>query len=462
MFRRIYRSLYWRIAIGFILCIAAVLAIQGSLILWLLDRTDAAGVTLSRQVGADLSAALTADPGTDLDRYLRARYPNPPRPFYIVMIDDRVIEVGRRRPPPRLVEAALGEFHRGPVTAIPASWEDQPFRASAIVVNGRIVGAVGIVPETWMEQLGTQVTITSVVLLIVGTTAASLFIFGPAHRRLRELEKAARRLGSGDLDVRAEADGGDEVAEVARTFNQMADDLAGRAKQIAASERARRLLLADVSHELMTPLTAIRGYQEKLSGDVDIAASESRTRIVRIIGDETRRLERLVGDLLDLARMEGGASIAREDVSVEGLFGRVAARHGVAASERRIRFSTCIEPGAEIVIGDAFRLEQALQNLAANAIRHTPAQGSIELSARLASGDTLISIHDSGHGIAPEHLPFVFDRFYKADQSRSGSGGSGLGLSIVRAIVGRHGGTVSVASQLGQGTTFTIRLPAYA
>lgn len=458
-----FRSLYWRIAIGFILCIASVLAVQGVVLIWLLDRSDrAGGANLTQAVSDDLTRVLASDPRVDLGAYLRHRYPKPPRAFYAVMRDGQVLPAGDKAPPESAVHTALAAFRKGDLTALPKSWQGEPFFSAPIMVNGDIAGAVAMVPQTWMEQLGSTMVIVGTGLLGAGTLVASLFIFGPVHRRMRDLETAALRLGAGDLTARARSDGGDEVAALARTFNRMADDLAARVQQIAASDQTRRTLLADVSHELMTPLTAIRGYQERLTADAAIRESEERSRYVSIIGDETHRVERIVGDLLDLARLEGGGDVLNlQDVSVEGLFGRVAARHNSEALDRQIALSTTIEPGAEIVYSDQFRIEQALQNLAANALRHTPAGGAVQLRAELQDREIVLSVHDTGSGMAPNHLPFVFDRFYKADPSRPNDAvGSGLGLSIVKAIIERHGGTVAVQSEPGRGTTFTIRLPA--
>jgi two-component system sensor histidine kinase BaeS len=210
----------------------------------------------------------------------------------------------------------------------------------------------------------------------------------------------------------------------------------------------------------MTPLTSMRGYLDTLSMPSATTDRETRDRYMRIVSDETQRLEHLVGDLLDLSRLEaGGATLDMQDVSMEGLFGAVAARHELAARGSGVRLSHAIEPGAEIVRGDARRLEQALQNLVANALRHTPTGGAVSLNCRLDGGQLVVTVQDTGRGIAPEHVPNIFDRFYKVDASRAGSAtGSGLGLSIVKAVVDRHGGTVKVFSS-PSGTTFELRLP---
>jgi two-component system sensor histidine kinase BaeS len=265
------------------------------------------------------------------------------------------------------------------------------------------------------------------------------------------------------LSARAREDGGDEVAALARSFNQMTQDLNVRAEQLQAADRTRRLLLADVSHELMTPLTGMRGYLETLSLHAQSLDAETRERYLSIVRDETQRVEHIVGDLLDLARLEsGGGTFDAQDVPVEDLFGRVLARHGHEAEQKGVLLAADVEPGAEIVTGDPMRLEQAFQNLAANALRHTPRGGRVALKATLLEGRVVVTVSDTGSGIAPEHLPHVFDRFYKVDPSRvaAQSSGSGLGLSIVKAIFERHGARVSVTSSSAQGTTFTIVFPA--
>ena len=263
--------------------------------------------------------------------------------------------------------------------------------------------------------------------------------------------------------MRAVETGGDEVSALARAFNRMADDLGARAAALAESDRARRQLLADVSHELMTPLAAIRGYTETLAMPELTLDAETRQRYLRIIGDETQKLEAMIGDLLDLARLEGGGgSLAQDRVPVIDLFSRVTDRHGPAIRNGQISVAVSVTPETLMVTGDAHRLEQALQNLGANAIRHTPNGGRIELNASPTANGVRIAVRDTGPGIPPEHAERVFDRFYKVDSSRTRTdtpSGSGLGLSIVRAIVERHGGTVTASNAPDGGAIFEIRLP---
>ena len=338
------------------------------------------------------------------------------------------------------------------------------------MVGGMPVGRVVVLPggppfSRIVRLLGPTIALVAASVLIVGTTLIAFVIFGPARRRLKAVQAATERLGAGDLDARAPEHGGDEVTALARSFNQMAGELAHRTRALETADAARRQLLADVSHELMTPLTAMRGYIETLSmSEIQIDAP-TRERYMQIVSEETHRLERIVGDLLDLARLEGGGTTMRQErVQVAALFDRVAARHERELRQRGIRLEFRVNAGAEDVIGDPDRLEQALQNLAANALRHTPDGGQITLTSQ--------SVETAGPGrqrpsacrsatpdraFREDHLPLIFERFYKADAARKAAGGSGLGLSIVKAIVERHGGTITARNE--QGAVFEIVLP---
>ena len=214
-------------------------------------------------------------------------------------------------------------------------------RPTPIVVAGRLAGVVVVPPDApfavVLGRFAPMLGAVAVGVLIVGTIAASGLIFGPARRRLRQLEGAARSFGAGDLSARAPARGGDEIAAVATAFNTMADDLTARAEALAASDRARRQLLADVSHELTTPVTAMRGYLETLTMPELALDEATKGRYLQIIGDETARLERIIGDLLDLARLEGGGgTLSIADVPVSDLFDRVAARHERACERQQV------------------------------------------------------------------------------------------------------------------------------
>ena len=526
-----YRSLYWRIALGFVALLAVLLLVQGAVFLYLTGRTTEffpgrSPAEYAQTIAADLSVALAANPALDLDAYLNGRYTSAFRPFAVATLDNRLIESRPLLPPPTLARMALGRLRgfgdmpwrgprpegfgrggpppdgaapppggfppgefRGPGVSPPSGSFDggrgrggrgrgrgpggfggeMPTEFAPVLVDGAVIAMVAVPVEAppislALRSLGPMLALVAAGLLVAGTAVAALLIFGPSHRRMRALQQAAQAVGAGRTDARAVASGGDEVALLAHTFNDMAAGLERNTRALVAADETRRRLLADVSHELMTPLAAIRGYAETLAMPGVPLDEQARQRFLRIIGDEAVRLEHIVGDLLDLARFEGGGGTWRfEPVQVRALFDRVQERHEQLLADRDIALQQHVHAGAEIVHGDAKRLEQVLQNLAANAIRHTPVGGSVTLSAGAVEDGVLLAVEDTGPGIPADHLPRVFDRFYKVDDARAGTdvpSGSGLGLSIVQAIVARHGGRITAANREGGGARFEVRLTA--
>jgi two-component system, OmpR family, sensor kinase len=486
-----YRSLYWRIGLGFIACVAGLLIAQAVLFVWLTNPAQGTLPGGSPQrfatlIASDISTALDADPSLDVAKYVQENFDHVTRPIVVFLRDGRIISTRRYNPPPPFVRAARGRLERAAFESARSRSADggraadddsdrggesggrgsdrggfrdrggRPPFFGRIVASGQVIGLVATPLDgpPWLAALrehGPMLAVVGIVLLFSGTAAMAFFIFRPAQRRLQNLQRTAAAIGAGETSARAADQGGDEVAALAQAFNRMAADLDARVRELRESDRARRQLLADVSHELMTPLTAMRGYLETLGMPQAVRNQADRDRYLQIVMDETLRLESIIGDLLELARLEGGGTTLQlEDVPVEDLFARAADRHGAALRDKDITLDTHIAPGAESVHGDGRRLEQALQNLVANAVRHTPRGGRISLSAEPADTRVKLTVRDTGPGIAPEHLPLIFDRFYKADASREHqAAGSGLGLSIVKAIVERHGGTISASNSSG-------------
>ena len=265
---------------------------------------------------------------------------------------------------------------------------------------------------------------------------------------LARLMAAADAVAAGDLSVRVPARGRGNMAQFVERFNHMTAEL-------ERAEQSRRNLTADVAHELRTPLHILQG---NIEGVLD-GVYEPTTGHMTAMLDETKLLARLVDDLQTLASVEAGQlPLHRQTLPAADLLEDAATRFAAAAADAGVTLK--VHPGDDSpdVAVDPDRLHQALSNLVANALRHTPAGGRITLSVERAASGVELAVTDTGTGIDAAELPFIFDRFRRGDRAR-GRGGSGLGLPIARRLIEAHGGTITVDSVVGQGTRFVIWLP---
>jgi signal transduction histidine kinase len=335
------------------------------------------------------------------------------------------------------------------------TFDGAAYRAATVPVMSS-TGATAAVFEVALPTAPTRNLLTEVLVSLLGV-AAAVIVLGTAlavlaaRASLRPLTKAAdtaARVTQSSLTRRIEYDGPpDEVGRMIESINSMLDRL-----EDAFGEQRR--FTADASHELRTPLAVIAGHLE-LMHDVDMDEAE-RTEELAIISDEVARMGRLVDDLLALARLEAGGEARRQPLDVASLLYEAAAR-GRALGERHISVDAAPDLWVD---GDPDQLNRALLNLVGNAVAHTRAGGTIELSAVPADAAVKITVADDGPGIRPEELGRVFDRFYRTSGPRpDGGGGSGLGLAITRRLVQLHDGSITVGNRAGGGASFTIRLP---
>lgn len=271
---------------------------------------------------------------------------------------------------------------------------------------------------------------------------------------LQAMMRASQRIAQGHYDERVEIQGEDELAELAQRFNSMAE-------QLEQVEARRRQLIGDVSHELRTPLTAIKGYMEGLMDGVFPPTPETFQQIYQ----EADRLSRLVEDLQELSRVEARAiPLHFRAVAIGDVIRTVKKRLGAQAEARGLTLTVNIPKDLPPVRGDEDRLIQVLSNLVDNAIQYTPKGGQILIEAKRSGEEVHVSVQDTGIGISAEHLPRIFDRFYRAERSRARArGGSGVGLTIAKHLVEAHGGRIWAESEgEGKGSRFTIALPLLA
>ena len=321
------------------------------------------------------------------------------------------------------------------------------------------LAAIGIViylamhtPQTERPRIGILIPFCGVPLAFM---LVSFLLGGLAFRRLgtpfADIMSATDAIARGDLSVRLREDAHGELGALARRFNNMTAEL-------ERSEQQRRNLTADIAHELRTPLHIIQG---KLEGILDGVYEPNAENITDTL-DETRLLARLVDDLQTLSLAEAGQlALHPSRFRVADLLNDLASGFSAQAAEGNIDLQTqALEPGLELQ-ADYDRLNQVFANLLSNALRHTPEGGQVHVGAEALEGGVMFTVSDSGSGIPPEDLPYIFDRFWRGDRARarSGKAGSGLGLAIARQLVLAHGGSIEVTSQPGEGTSFRILLP---
>ncbi|MEU8006459.1 HAMP domain-containing sensor histidine kinase [Catellatospora sp. NPDC049111] len=300
------------------------------------------------------------------------------------------------------------------------------------------------------DGIDTTPIILAFSVVAVPIVLGSLLLSRHVLRPIQRLTVATRRFGEGSLDQRVSVDGGDELAQLAATFNGMADS-------VQRAEEQQRRMIADIAHELRTPLANVRAYLEALE---DGLVSADAT-LFGSLHEETMLQQRIIDDLQTLALAEAGAlEYQRSAVDVGELLDSCRSAHQPAAAAVVVQLEVTAEP-ALLVHADAGRLRQAVGNLVTNAVRHSPAGATVTLSALRLGHTVQIRVTDRGCGIPAEDQPRVFHRFWRADRARTrATGGSGLGLTIARQITADHGGTITLTSEPGHGTTFTISLPA--
>lgn len=336
----------------------------------------------------------------------------------------------------------------------------------ALLTTANMIAGVGLVQDVALYPVASdmeraelqrfQLVVQEALLVaaVAALTAAivmSLFVSRHIVEPLQVISRVSRRLAQGFYRERADITSDDELAELGTSINQLAQAL-------EQTEERRRTLLADVTHELRTPLATIEGYMEGLIDGVVEPSERTYTLVLR----ESTRLQRLIEDLELLSRVEAGQiSVTPQELELGTILRHVATQFEPQFAQKQITFSLVLPETMPTVWADPDRVEQIVINLLNNALRYTSDNGKIILRAHTEEQYAIISVRDTGIGIAPEHLPHLFERFYRVDKSRSrASGGTGIGLTITRHLVYTQGGEIRAESEgIGHGTHFYFTLP---
>ena len=308
---------------------------------------------------------------------------------------------------------------------------------------------------------------TLLVLLVALSIAllGGLLVFALLTRRLRTLGNIMRHYGNGKRDIAlgedftADQSARDEIAELGLQFKSMAEKIDQQIRELQQMDSMRRDMVANVSHDLRTPLTTMRGYLETLLLKSSELSDEEQKQYIETALSHSEHLGKLVDELFELARLDSCETVVySEPFSMCELVQDITHKYRLYADEHSVRIETLLNPSAPLIYGDIAMMQRVLENLLDNALQHTPAGGRICISVDVISGTIAVKVTDTGNGIAPEDVPHIFERFYQQDPNRQNYSNAGLGLAIVQRILELHNSVIDVSSEPGHGTTFSFQM----
>jgi len=320
-----------------------------------------------------------------------------------------------------------------------------------------------------VQMLGDSYILDSALLVLLVALAAALtaglVVFALQTRRLRVLGDVMRRYagadGDGSLVIRYAGNTSDEIDVLGQQFNAMADKITSQINELMRMDGVRREMVANISHDLRTPLTTMRGYLETLQLKHAELSLDEQQQYLQTALSHSQRLGSMVEELFELARLDSCESVVySEPFSMCELVQDVTQKFQLRAREKSVQLNVSLDPEAPLVHGDIAMMQRVLENLLENGLRNTPTGGSINIGVDVDSGSVVVRVTDTGCGIPAEDVPRIFERFYQQDRNRSTGNGAGLGLAIVKRILELHDSVINVSSELERGTTFSFRIPA--
>ena len=345
-----------------------------------------------------------------------------------------------------------------PFSAAPLRMGGEQGYVYIILGGARYDASLRMIRDSYYLRAG----LVAFILALLSTLIVGLVLFFLLTRRLKSLAAAVQGFERGELGRRVEVHGGDELGALGRSFNQMASTIEADVEKVRLAERMRRDLIGNISHDLRSPLTSLQASLETMVMKEPQLTADERRSFLSISLRNASSLQKLVEELFEMAKLDARqAPLKREPLQIAELAQDVTLKLVPQAEKAGVSLSVDMARELPLVACDIGMIERVLTNLIDNALRYTPAGGSVRVGLAPLNGGVRLSVSDTGAGIDPEDLPHVFDRFYRADKSRDrATGGAGLGLAIARQIVELHGGALEVDSRPGEGTRFSFTLEA--
>ncbi len=488
MLKRFFTSLYWKISAIFLLLLVVIGALYAYLTIYTVEAyvqeaTQKVSAPLAQRIVDKVTMIREGEVNREVaeEVFVNAAMLNPGIEIYLLEPDGSILAASVDRSRVERDRIDLEPIHAFLATS-GASYVagDDPldtaarkvFSAAPVVIEDVLQGyvyvilrgaeydsAVGMLQDSYILRYGRTLLLIS----LVAAAVLGLIVIYLLTGKLRRIHAAVEAFERGDYESQIPIRSNDELDRLAAAFNSMAKTTQRNVQEIKRSDALRRELVANVSHDLRTPLASLHGYVETLLLKEEALDADERRSYLHTIRRATEKLTRLVGQLFELSKLDARqVEPSREVFDLSELTHDVIHKFAPRAEQRGIDLTMRPAPRALFVDGDIAMIERALENLVENALRYTQQQGSVSVNVERLSSMAQISVSDNGPGIPSEEIANIFDRFYRLDKSRSNDAeGAGLGLAITRKILEAHDGKISVESEIGKGSTFTISLPLF-
>jgi len=485
MLGRFFQSLYWKLSAIFLV----LLSLVGAAYIYLtLFQTEMYFAETSQRLNAALAEHIVNEIEVFVDdkpNYVAmdqifhdVMVVNPSVEVYLLDANGKILRFDAPREKVKRTHVSLGPIQEfiessGKKFVLGDNPRDlstpRVFSAAAVTMNGMVYGYIYVIlrgeeydsaAERILESHILTLGLRGLLLSLVGAAGIGLVALAVVTRKLRRITRTVRAFTEGGLAQRVRVTSNDELDRLAEAFNQMADTINRNLEELQRADALRRELIANVSHDLRTPLASMQGYIETVLMKNHTLDPEERSQYLRTILSSAERLTNLVHELFELSKLEAKQIQPKpEPFSLPELINDLMQKFAPQAAQHRVLLSTTCQKGLPLVKGDIGLIDRVLQNLLDNAIKFTPAGGNVHIDIQQLDGKVRTLVRDNGTGIPESDLPFIFDRFYRA-RTKLQNAGAGLGLAISKKILELHGETITVESRVNEGTAFMFNLPA--